>query len=334
MTTYASPAAKTRAATLIGLTAIGLWSVLALMTAASGKAPPFEMAALTFLVGGGFGLAYAAARGRLGALRQPWPVWAVGVGGLFGYHALYFAALRLAPPAEASLIAYLWPLLIVLMSALLPGERLSGRHLVGALIGFLGAGVLFWGKAGGAVSGALTRDVALGYALALGCAFVWSSYSVLSRFLKSAPTEAVAGFCLATSLLAAICHFAFETTIVPESATPMGGHRRPRPRARRPRLLCLGPRRQAGRHPPARRRRLCRACPLDADPGPRRLRAGNRFARARLRADRGRGGGGVAVGLAGAAFPSSLRLHLAATSGAALTPPRRPSPVRARASRQ
>jgi drug/metabolite transporter (DMT)-like permease len=207
--------ARTGAATLVGLGAIGLWSVLALMTAASGQIPPFELAALTFLIGGLIGLAYAAARGRLGALVQPWPVWLVGVGGLFGYHALYFAALRLAPPAEASLIAYLWPLLIVLMSALLPGERLSARHIVGALLGFGGAAVLFWGRIAGAAS--LTDTAALGYLLALGCAFVWSSYSVLSRRLRQAPTEAVAGFCLVTSALAAICHFAFETTAIPEN---------------------------------------------------------------------------------------------------------------------
>jgi drug/metabolite transporter (DMT)-like permease len=208
-------AARTGSATLIGLGAILLWSALALMTAASGQIPPFELAALTFLIGGFIGLAFAAARGRLGALIQPWPVWLVGVGGLFGYHALYFAALRLAPPAEASLIAYLWPLLIVLMSALLPGERLSARHIVGALLGLGGAAVLFWGKIAGAAN--LTRAVALGYLLALGCAFVWSSYSVLSRFLRQAPTEAVAGFCLVTSALAAICHFAFETTALPEN---------------------------------------------------------------------------------------------------------------------
>jgi drug/metabolite transporter (DMT)-like permease len=208
-------AARTGAATSIGLGAILLWSALALMTAASGQIPPFELAALTFLIGGSIGLAYAAARGRLGALNQPWPVWLVGVGGLFGYHALYFAALRLAPPAEASLIAYLWPLLIVLMSALLPGERLSARHIVGALLGFGGAAVLFWGKIAGVAS--LTHTVALGYLLALGCAFVWSSYSVLSRRLRQAPTEAVAGFCLVTSALAAICHFAFETTTLPEN---------------------------------------------------------------------------------------------------------------------
>ena len=205
-------------ATLVGLGAIALWSVLALLTASAGAIPPFELAALTFSVGGGLGLVYAVARGRLAALIQPWPVWAVGIGGLFGYHALYFAALNRAPPAEASLIAYLWPLLIVLFSALLPGERLRTRHLVGAALGFAGAATLFAGKAGGFSFAAIDPRVLSGYALALACAFVWSSYSVLSRRLKAAPTEAVAGFCLATAALAALCHFAFEPTIAPAGA--------------------------------------------------------------------------------------------------------------------
>jgi drug/metabolite transporter (DMT)-like permease len=218
MTDNRTPSAHRRTATLIGFVAVLLWSALALLTAASGAIPPFELAALTFLIGGVLGLGYATARGRLGALLQPWPVWLVGVGGLFGYHALYFAALRLAPPAEASLVAYLWPLLIVLMSAALPGERLSARHVLGAGIGFAGAAILFWGKRG-AAGAALSADAALGYLLALGCAFVWSSYSVLSRLLKKAPTEAVAGFCLVTSALAALCHAAFETTALPASWT-------------------------------------------------------------------------------------------------------------------
>jgi len=218
MTDNRTPSAHRRTATLIGFVAVLLWSALALLTAASGAIPPFELAALTFLIGGVLGLGYATARGRLGALLQPWPVWLVGVGGLFGYHALYFAALRLAPPAEASLVAYLWPLLIVLMSAALPGERLSARHVLGAGIGFAGAAILFWGKRG-AAGAALSADAALGYLLALGCAFVWSSYSVLSRLLKKAPTEAVAGFCLVTSALATLCHAAFETTALPASWT-------------------------------------------------------------------------------------------------------------------
>ena len=107
-------------------------------------------------------------------------------------------------------------MLIVLFSAALPGERLKARHVIGAALGFAGAATLFLSKgasfaaAGGAALG--------GYGLALCCAFVWSGYSLLSRRLKGAPTEAVAGFCLATAALAAICHAAFETTVVPATA--------------------------------------------------------------------------------------------------------------------
>jgi drug/metabolite transporter (DMT)-like permease len=218
MTREKAQSAASPAATLVGLGAIALWSVLALLTASAGAIPPFELAALTFAIGGGLGLVYATLRGRLAALIQPWPVWMVGIGGLFGYHALYFAALNRAPPAEASLIAYLWPLLIVLFSALLPGERLKARHLAGAALGFAGAATLFAGKAGGFSLAAIDPRVLSGYALALACAFVWSSYSVLSRKLKAAPTEAVAGFCVATAALAALCHFAFETNVAPAGA--------------------------------------------------------------------------------------------------------------------
>jgi len=78
--------------------------------------PPLLLTALGFAVGGLLGLAVVAARGRLGLLRQPPLVWAHGVGGLAGYHALHFAALALAPPVEANLLNYTWPVLIVLLS--------------------------------------------------------------------------------------------------------------------------------------------------------------------------------------------------------------------------
>jgi len=116
-----------RSATLIGFTAILMWSLLSLLTVASGSVPPFQLAAMTFAIGGAIGAATWLFRpGAASALKQPWQVWALGVGGLFGYHALYFAALRLSPPAEAGLINYLWPLLIVLFSTALPGERRRG----------------------------------------------------------------------------------------------------------------------------------------------------------------------------------------------------------------
>ncbi len=149
------------------------------------------MVAMTFAVGASIGIVRAGARHRLARLLG-WPmrIWLLGVGGLFGYHALYFAALQLAPPAEANLVNYLWPLLIVLLSAPLAGERLAWPHLLGAFLGFAGVILLAFGR-----GLSFTGAHALGYALALGCAFIWSLYSVLSRRFGETPTDAVAAFC-------------------------------------------------------------------------------------------------------------------------------------------
>jgi len=204
-----------RAATLVGFTAVLMWSLLALFTAASGRVPPFQLAAMTFAIGGAIGAAtWVARRGAFRALRQPPEVWALGVGGLFGYHALYFMALRLAPPAEAGLISYLWPLLIVLLSGLLLRERLRIYHVAGALLGFASTVVLIAGRGGLT----LAQDYAPGLAAAFVAAFVWATYSVLSRRFATVPTDAVAGFCLVTAVLAVLCHVLFEDTVWPAGA--------------------------------------------------------------------------------------------------------------------
>jgi drug/metabolite transporter (DMT)-like permease len=191
-----------------------MWSLLSLLTVASGTVPPFQLAAMTFAIGGAIGAATWLIRpGAVRALKQPWQVWALGVGGLFGYHALYFLALRLAPPAEAQLVSYLWPVLIVLLSALLPGERLRLHHVAGALIALCGTVALFAGR-GMSFSGAAMP----GFTAAFVAAFVWATYSVLSRRFADVPSDAVAGFCLATAALAAISHIVLEQTHWPETA--------------------------------------------------------------------------------------------------------------------
>jgi drug/metabolite transporter (DMT)-like permease len=205
----------TSTATLVGLTAIVMWSLLAALTVATGRVPPFQLLAMTFAIGACVGpLTWLWRPSAVRALRQPLLVWLVGIGGLFGYHALYFLALRLAPPAEAGLLNYLWPLLIVLLSSLLPGERLAPHHIVGAVLGFAGTILLFAGNSGAAPNPAHIP----GFIAAFVAAFVWAGYSVMSRKLAAVPTDAVAGFCLATALLAAICHFVLEATVWPETA--------------------------------------------------------------------------------------------------------------------
>ena len=202
----------TRTATLIGMAAILMWSSLVVLTVASGTIPAFQLAAMTFAIGAGLGfLTWIGRPSAMSALRQPPVVWMVGVGGLFGYHALYFLALRFAPPAEAALVNFLWPLLIVLFSSLLPGERLAAHHVIGALLGFSGTVLLFAGRH----SGEFAPGQLWGLVASFFAAFVWAAYSVMSRKLKAVPTDAVAVFCLVTALLAALVHGTFEATVWP-----------------------------------------------------------------------------------------------------------------------
>lgn len=172
--------------------------------------------AIVFAIGGSVGVLAAAVRGRLRLLRPPPAALALGIYGLFGFHAFYFSALRLAPPAEANLIASLWALFTVLFSGLLPSHRLRTAHVIGALMGLTGATVLVWDKLG---AGADAGAHAWGFVLAIGGALVWSSYSVASRLLAAVPSESIAVSCLATAGLALICSLTFEQWTAPADAT-------------------------------------------------------------------------------------------------------------------
>ena len=147
---------SSKSATLLGAGAILLWATLASLTAATGTIPPFETTAIVFAIGGTLVAAAALLRGRAALLRPTPASFALGLYGFFGYHALYFAALKLAPPAEASLITSLWALLTVLFSSLLPGHRLRAGHIVGALLGLSAATMLIWDKLGAGGNGQAT----------------------------------------------------------------------------------------------------------------------------------------------------------------------------------
>jgi drug/metabolite transporter (DMT)-like permease len=169
---------------------------------------------MTFAIAGMMGaVTWMFRPGAAVALRQPAHVWALGIFGLFGYHALYFMALRLAPPAEAQLVNYVWPVLIVLLSSFLPGEHLRLHHFAGAMIALAGTVLLFLSRGGITFAQAYLP----GFAAAFIAAFAWAIYSVMSRRYAAAPTDVVVGFCLATALLAAIFHVALEQTQWPQS---------------------------------------------------------------------------------------------------------------------
>lgn len=208
---------KTQQATIIGSFSILLWGMLAFLTQLTGGGiPAFQLMTMTF------SLAFLLicmrwwSQGHTGIryLRQPLLSWVIGICGIFSYHVLYFLAMSKAPAVEVSLLAYLWPLLIVLFAAFLPEGKLKGQHLIGSLLSFIGCWVLI-----GKGSEGFSQEYLSGYLMALACAIIWSLYSVGSRLVKTVPTDAVGWFCGVTAALAFLCHLVWEITVWPNDFT-------------------------------------------------------------------------------------------------------------------
>lgn len=210
-----SPAPPDRSATLCGIAAIALWSSLALLTVLTAGVPPFQLLATTFAIAGCGGLLLVALRGDGGlhGLRLPPAALALATAGLAGYHALYFFSLRHAPAVQANLLNYLWPLLVVVLAALVHGPRLRAAQLCGALLGLAAAVLLVTG--GGRV--AIDPSAFAGYLAAVAAAVTWAAYSVANRRFAGVPSRTVVLACLGTALVGALLHRAFETTVAPSA---------------------------------------------------------------------------------------------------------------------
>jgi drug/metabolite transporter (DMT)-like permease len=193
-------------ANLFALAAIALWATLAALGVSLSHVPPFLLTGIALLIGSLIALPLS--KFDFKQWRVPLPTLALGIYGLFGFHFLLFIALRYAPPVEANLVNYLWPLGIVLMAPLfLPGVRLRATHVIAACVGFAGAALAIAG--GRAVSGSF----AWGYLPAAGSAFIWASYSLLTKRVPHFPTAAIGSFAAASGLLALLCHFWLEPAV-------------------------------------------------------------------------------------------------------------------------
>ena len=203
-----------RFATTVGSAAILMWATLAPLTTMTAGIPPIELVALTFGTAFLFGLCWLLTTGgaaRLRVFRQPPGYWLLAVGALYGYHALYFLALATAPPAQASLIAYLWPLLIVVLSAVVAGQGLRMAHVAGAVMGLIGTAVLLLARLPGAEA---ASNPAWGLGAAFGCALIWSGYSVTNGRFRAIPSDVMVGVCGVVALLGLLTHVAVERASV------------------------------------------------------------------------------------------------------------------------
>jgi drug/metabolite transporter (DMT)-like permease len=188
------------------LGAIALWATLAPVGVRLSHLPPFLSTGCALLVGSLVALQWSRFQWRHALV--PARTLLLGIYGLFGFHFLLFLALRTAPAVEANLVNYLWPLLIVVMAPLFhKGTRLHWRQVLAALAGFSGA---VWVITGGEV---VDLQINVGYLAALGSAFIWASYSLMTQRVPAFHTEAIGSFGLVSGVLSLACHFALETPV-------------------------------------------------------------------------------------------------------------------------
>jgi drug/metabolite transporter (DMT)-like permease len=198
-------------ANLFALGAIALWVSLAALGVLLHHVPPFLLTGIGLLIGSLVALPLSRFNWHDGQV--PLSTLALGVYGLFGYHFLLFMALRDAPPVQANLVNYLWPLGMVVMAPwFLPGTKATLQHLMAGLIGFAGAAL--------AITGGQRLEVipSWGYVWAFSAAFVWASYSLMTQRVASFPTAALGLFGLVSGLLALLCHGLLEPATVLSSS--------------------------------------------------------------------------------------------------------------------
>lgn len=180
--------------------AILLWSTLAYLIVSLAAIPPFLLLGAALVIGSLSGIA------RVKTWKVPAKTLAIGIFGIFGYHLCLFLSFRIAPPVEANLINYLWPLLIVVLSpAFFKEYKLAVKHKIAALLGFAGAFLIV---SNGRLQ--FQSEYLAGYILAFAAALIWAVYSLSTKKLPAFSISAAGLFCLISGICCLAVHILIE----------------------------------------------------------------------------------------------------------------------------
>lgn len=197
----------------IGYIALLFWVLAAPFAAHVRALPLFEALTITFCVSFTLSAIKFTVCGHWYRLKQPLIVILLGFIGVYGNQVFFVASFKYAPAAHADLINYLWPILVLIFTGLLPNERFDFRQVIAACCGFMGVYVLLFKGASGFDSHYL-----LGYFFAFAGAVVWAVYSLSARFFAELPVEIVGLYCGLAMLFSFIIHISNEPTVMPQAS--------------------------------------------------------------------------------------------------------------------
>lgn len=162
-----------------GFASVLIWSLTAPVMATAVGVDPFLYVALGDGVGAlAFVVMWIIRRHNpLPELRRV-PLWfyLLGFVGIGLHNLTWVAALQQAPPLEATLIIYTWPLLVIVFTTISLRQRLKWYHMAAGALGLCGIAALMMGR--GLELGALSFTS--GHLWALVCALTWSVFSAVA----------------------------------------------------------------------------------------------------------------------------------------------------------
>lgn len=176
--------------------------------------PFFELLAIVFC--GGFTIMAIRLTNRKEwhKIKQPWPIWLIGIGGIIGNDFANIAALKSAPAVQVTLINYLWPMFVVILASFLPQQRFTTKHIIASLAGLL---AIYIAVTHGQGLAGFNWHYINGYILALVGSLAWAFYCVVSRYYYKTPIEMLGMYFGVGVIISLICHFYYESTVIPNA---------------------------------------------------------------------------------------------------------------------
>lgn len=201
------PATNSATATTVGSSSIFLWAVWPSLAVYAAPAPTFQVLAIGMTIGFLVLAALRVGRGEplLGMLPESRGLLIAGIVGILGTNSFNFLAITRISPAQASVIAYLWPILALALAGSLGLKVLHWRHYVAMILGFLGAVLVIDPFA------SISLDLlGIGYAFLAGLSF--AGYTTYRLIDSRSSSDAVGVYSLVAALVCAGVHFGTEVS--------------------------------------------------------------------------------------------------------------------------
>lgn len=174
-------------ATIIGCLATTLWSFDGVMFSELNAIPTFEVLTVVCAAAFVFALIRLTITKRWYVLKQPWYVWAIVAIGIYGNNVCYVVALKYAPPEQAILIYYTWPIFVSILGSMINRQKNNGYTYLSIMLGFAAISIVHIKHH----TFVFETKFIVGYIGAFLVALIWSSYIVVSRKIQSIPLEMV-----------------------------------------------------------------------------------------------------------------------------------------------